>query len=103
MTAGPLFEPRRCTVCGVALKDRQRRCCSRRCALRAGFTPQSLAARAQLQRALETVPASVRDGSIDAARRFKDVHHRATTALHRRAGWRLCEFWLAEIGKAAAP
>ena len=90
-----------CAVCGGTLKPRQRRCCSRRCALRAGFTPQSLQARAALKAALDAVPAAVIDGPIDTARRFKQVHHLATTALHRRAGWRLCEHWLAELGKAA--
>lgn len=90
-----------CSVCGATLKPRQRRCCSRRCALKAGHTPQSMQARAALRAALDAVPAAVIDGPIDRARNFKHAHHRASVALHRRAGWRLCEFWLAELGKAA--
>lgn len=94
---------RPCKVCGKSLQPRQRACCSRRCALRAGFTPQSLAARERLQSALAASPRAVANISIDAARRFKEVHHRASVALRRRAGRLLCEFWLDEIGKATGP
>lgn len=91
-----------CAVCGGTLKPRQRRCCSRRCALRAGFSPRSLTARDHLQRLLSRVPRHIRDGSIQRLRTYMQVHDAAAKALHRRAGWRVCEVWAEELRKAAS-
>ena len=92
-----------CAVCGGTLKPRQRRCCSRRCALRLGPSPKSLQAREQLSKLLARVPRHVHDGSLDGLKRYMDIHKAAMQAYRRRAGWRVCGFWIDELGRAATP
>ena len=93
---------RPCKVCGKTLTPRQRACCSRRCALRAGFTPRSMAAREQLAKLISRVPRHIHDGSLDGLHRYMDIHKAAAQAFKRRAGWRVCEVWVEELRKAAS-
>jgi len=95
---------RPCKVCGKSLQPRQRACCSRRCALKAGFSPRSLKARGDLQRLLGgAIPKRVITGPRSAVIDYLEIAAEAHKALHRRAGWRVCEVWVEELRKAATP